>query len=50
MVRNIYFREKENEMPHILFDRIGWEFNEDDWEILKDISRVHKLSYKQRIT
>lgn len=37
-----------NSAPHILYGRLGREFNARDWEILRNNTPVHKLSYKQR--
>lgn len=37
-----------NSTPHILFGRLGREFCERDWEILKSNTPIHKLSYKWR--
>lgn len=37
-----------NSTPHILYGRMGWEFNEKDWLILKNSTMVHKLSYKHK--
>lgn len=37
-----------NSTPHILYGRLGREFNERDWEILRSNTPVHKLSYKKR--
>lgn len=48
---NIIFRNIpsfNNENPHVLFGKLGMEFDEEEWEIIKDISTVHKLSYKRR--
>lgn len=37
-----------NGMAHILFGKLGTEFDEREWEIVKDISVIHKLSYKYK--
>ncbi|MBD5492108.1 MAG: hypothetical protein HDR16_08350 [Lachnospiraceae bacterium] len=37
-----------NSTPHILWRRLGREFKERDWEILRGNTPVHKLSYKKR--
>lgn len=33
---------------HVLQDKLGWEYNEDDWRVIKCASPVHKLTYKNR--
>lgn len=38
----------DNSTPHILFGRLGREFQKRDWEILRNNTPVHKLSYKWR--
>lgn len=44
--RNIYYFNNSN--PHVLQGKMGTEFNEKEWEVIKDISVVHKLTYKKK--
>lgn len=37
-----------NGNPHVLMRKLEMEFDEKEWEIIKDISVVHKLTHKQR--
>lgn len=37
-----------NSNPHILYGKLGCEFDVDEWRVLNEISPVHKLSYKKR--
>ena len=37
-----------NGNPHVLMRKLDMEFDEREWEIIKDISVVHKLTHKQR--
>lgn len=37
-----------NGNPHVLMRKLGMEFDEGEWEIIKDISVIHKLTNKQR--
>lgn len=37
-----------NSNPHFLSSKMGAEFDENEWKIIKDISGVHKLSHKRR--
>ena len=37
-----------NGQPHVLYGKMGMKFDEKEWNIIKDISKIHKLTYKQR--
>ena len=37
-----------NGHPHILHGKMEKEFDQEEWDIIKDCSVVHKLSYKQK--
>ena len=37
-----------NGNSHVLHSKMPVEFDEEEWRIIKDISVIHKLSYKQR--
>lgn len=37
-----------NGNPHVLHGKMDSEFDKSEWEIIKDISVIHKLSYKQK--
>lgn len=37
-----------NSMPHVLYWAMPKEFNQSEWEIIKQNSPVHKLSYKNK--
>ena len=36
-----------NSVPHILARKMEFEFNAEDWNLIKKMSAVHKLSYKR---
>lgn len=44
--RNIPYFSNSN--PHVLYGKMAYEYNIDQWNILKDTSPVHKLSYKRK--
>ncbi len=48
--RNIYLNVPyfNNSNSHVLCGKLALEYNEEEWKILKDTSRVHKLTYKRR--
>lgn len=37
-----------NSNPHVLQGKMSMEFDENEWEVIRNISGVHKLTYKQR--
>lgn len=48
--RNVYWNVPyfNNSNPHVLYGKLALEYSEDEWKILKDISKIHKLTYKKR--
>lgn len=48
--RNLYFNIPyfNNSNPHVLCGKLPLEYNEEEWAVLKDISKVHKLTYKRK--
>lgn len=37
-----------NENPHYLAEQLGAEYDKERWDIIKEISKIHKLTYKAR--
>lgn len=50
LCKNIFYNVPyfNNGNPHVLYSKMPMEFDEEEWRIIKDISVIHKLSYKQR--
>ena len=47
----VIFREIpyfNNGNAHVLQGKLEMAYDEDEWEVIKDISKIHKLSYKRR--
>lgn len=50
LCKNIFYNIPyfNNGNPHVLYSKMSVEFDEEEWRIIKDISAIHKLSYKRR--
>lgn len=50
LCKNIFYNIPyfNNGNSHVLYSKMPVEFDEEEWRIIKDISAIHKLSYKQR--